>query len=381
VEIPLKENETQQSSSPPPRLVSIRSVLVGLIGVLFVNILTPFNDYIVNNTSLVGTVLPVAAIFVLLLITLGINVPLRLLKPKWALGQGEVALALGMTLVSCAIPGSALLKYVPAHIVGIWTQGAGDGMYRKVLDDMHLPTWMFPTTEKTDALSRARDPVIRDFIGRAQTKDDMFIEHFMAVPWHAWLAPAISYGLLYGSIFGIAIFLSVLVRRQWVENERLTFPLASLCVSLLEDPKPGRILNETYRSRLFWIALISVFSLHGINALHLYFPLRWPEIPLDFNLQGMMTEPPWVYMDPLFLKNKISFIVIGITYFVSSRIAFSIWACILLMQPIHMITQQQGDGHAAYDEAFGAMIPYALMIIWLGRAEWWMVCRRLFGKR
>ena len=46
-----------------------------------------------------------------------------------------------------------------------------------------------------------------------------------AVPWAIWAAP-----LLYWAVFGLALFLAmvclmVIVRRQWVEHERLAYPM------------------------------------------------------------------------------------------------------------------------------------------------------------
>src|SRR5687767_11699918 len=123
------------------KLVTVRAILVGLAGVLFVSILTPFNDYLVNNTSLVGSALPMALVLFVLFLVLAINVPLRRWWPKSALRQGELAVAIGMTLVSCAIPGSALLKYVPSHMVGLWNHAGSKDEYRRLLDEVQLPGW------------------------------------------------------------------------------------------------------------------------------------------------------------------------------------------------------------------------------------------------
>src|SRR5262249_26842504 len=142
-----------EGASPlPPKLVTLKSLTAGLIGVLFVNILTPYNNYLVNNTSLVGSALPIAFILFVLFLVLVANVLLRACLPRLALRQGEMAVAVMMALVSCAIPGSAFMKYIPGHMVGLWSHAGSNDQYRQLLDEVHLPAWMLPTMEAEDAL-------------------------------------------------------------------------------------------------------------------------------------------------------------------------------------------------------------------------------------
>ncbi len=371
-------------AAPARKLVTLRALVVGFAGVLFVSILTPFNDYIVNNTSLVGSALPMALVLFFIFFTLCINGPLRLWWPRAALQQGELALAMGMTLVSCAIPGSALLKFVPAHLVGIWTMASNNPSYRALLDAINLPDWMFPTTTGPHTtVGRADDPVIRHYIGRVPLDTDTFLAHFNAVPWHAWLMPALTWGFLFACIFGAGICLAILVRRQWVETERLSFPLATVFLSLIEEPSPGRAVCETFRKRSFLVAFCFVFAIHGINALHEYFPTNWPVVPLQFDLSKLMVEPPWIYIDPWVTRSKLSFMVIGVTYFISSRVAFSVWGCMLLLQVYRMLTHYSGTdwpGRGFGDHLTGAMFAYTAAIVWIGRHEWAAVIRRMFGR-
>ncbi len=224
---------------------------------------------------------------------------------------------------------------------------------------------------------------MRNYIGRAPVDADTFIAHWNAVPWHAWLTPAISWGLLFGCIFAVAIFMSILVRRQWVENERLNFPLADLCVSMIEDPAPGQVINATFRSPLFLAAFLGVFAVRGLNALHEYWPQVWPVLSMEYNFKNLTTNPPWTYLDPDVAAAKISFLIIGVTYFVQSRVAFSVWVCMLLLTPIRMATEYTGTdwpGAGLGDQLMGSIIVYALTIVWLGRDEWRLVLRQMAGR-
>src|SRR6185369_11926331 len=128
--------------------------------------------------------------------------------------------------------------------------------------------------------------------------------------------------------------------------------------------------NALFRSRSFWIACAGVFIVHGINALGLYDPKHFPEIPLDYNLLNITTEPPWSYADWYVRAGRFFFSVIGITYFVQARVAFSIWFFVLAWQIPKifggpMVVQWRAAG--ANDQAFGAVLAFAVMILWVGR--------------
>ena len=370
-------------TAPARGPVTWRSLTLGFVGVLFICVLTPFNDYVLNNTSLVGSALPIGLLLFFLLFIALINAAFHKWMPFLALGAPELATALAMTMVSCAIPGSAFLKYTPAHLVGIWGQATMNDSFRQVLDTSHLPSWMFPTMETTKTLERSQDPVVRNYIGRVATAHDTFLEHWQAVPWAAWRTPAMAWGILLAFIFGVAISMASLVHRQWSEAERLPFPLATLYGSLIEPPAPGRALNALFSNRLFWIAFGAVFAVHGVNSLHVYYPSVWPTIPIDYNLQGIFTEPPFNYIDPDVAKATISFTVVGLTYFVQQKVAFSIWICMLALTLPRMVVQYEGTdwpGEGFHDQVIGAIIPYVVMILWIGRHEWAMVIRRMFGR-
>jgi hypothetical protein len=242
---------------------------------------------------------------------------------------------------------------------------------------------MFPTMPETTAVGRSQDPVVRGYIGRVTTPHDTLIEHFWAVPWSAWGTPAIAWGILMVFIFGAAICMASLVHRQWIEVERLPFPLATLYASLIEPPAPGHALNTLFHNRYFWIAFGAVFTIHGLNALKIYYPRECPGFSISYDLKNILTNPPWNYIDPNIAKATISFTVLGLTYFVQQKIAFSIWFCMLALTVPRMLTRYEGTdwpGEGFHDQIIGALIPYVAMILWMGRHEWAMVIRRMAGR-
>jgi hypothetical protein len=361
------------------RPVNLRSVLLGLAGVCFICILTPYNDYAVNNTLLVGSYLPLGLLMFLLTIVLLVNSPLRKWRPQWALSAGELTVAVAMTLAACGVAGAGLMRFLPTTLVALYNKAAPSRDYRELLTQADLPDWMFPTLKGETIPERASEPVIQNFVQRIPHDADE------SAVWRevlsAWVTPALAWAIFVAAMFTGVICLMVIVRRQWVENERLPFPLAGVYHSLIEAPEPGRTFNALFRSVGFWIACLFVLVLHSINVMSVYDPQHFPNVPLGYQFQLLFSEPPWVYLEWHAKQAVVSFCVIGITYFLQTKIAFSLWFFYILSQALRMTSMQYQveitPGERA-DQAVGAAVVFVGMILWIGRHHWALVIRQMF---
>jgi hypothetical protein len=376
-------------ASPPDQrrsAVTWRSVLLGLGGVCFICGLTVYNDYVVENTFMVGNFLPIGLLLFFLLFIFLFNAPLWKWAPRWALSAGELAVALGMTLVSCCLPSSGLMRYLPANLVGIYHYAGVDASWRQTLvDQVNPPDWLFPKFQTKNVMDRGTvDPVISDYWSRADVKpaDDNFLGHLRAVPWSKWALPAAAWGVFLIGMYGAILCASVIFRKQWSENERLAFPLASVYLSLIDTPPPGRAFNDLFRAPRFWIAFGFVFLIHLIRGLHVYLPDYVPDLPIGFQMWDIYGKPPWAYTEYGFKGAQIYFCVIGVTFFISSSVAFSLWFFYLLKQAALMIMgtyQYEFTPGMEQDQLLGALVPFVLAGLWVGRKHWALVIRQMMS--
>src|SRR5436305_15219981 len=109
----LLNNAPPLSEASPPAAITFRSLLLGLLGVTLICGLTPYNDYALNNTFLIGNNLPLGVVMVTFLFIVFVNAPLWRFFPNRAFSAGELTVAFSMTLVSCALPSSGLMRYFP----------------------------------------------------------------------------------------------------------------------------------------------------------------------------------------------------------------------------------------------------------------------------
>lgn len=374
-------SEPPMSSPPSPqttgnaRAISWRSVGVGLLGVIAIAVVTPYNNLIVENTFFIGGTLPIGLVMILLLLVLLVNTPLRLWWPRRALGGAELAVAAGMMLISCSVPATGFVTYVFGQIVGVPNQSGIEMGVAPMLQEMNLPQWAFPVGDRAVAQGW-QHAAIRDYVGRLGADEP--------VPWAVWVRPVLAWTLWGLSMWGAVICFSVIVRRQWAENERLPFPVASIYASLIEPPAEGRALNTLLRARTFWLAFAGVLLLRSWSTLGMYFPKYVPAFSTGIDLKTLFTEDPWRYAENLFYQTNIHFSVIGLTYFIQTRIALSLWLFYVLLQVVlmgHGVAGAEFTQPMRVDQMFGAGVALALMLLWVGRHHLAMVARTMAGRR
>jgi hypothetical protein len=369
--------------------MTIRATLIGLGGAALVAGAAPFNDYVLNNSPLIGGSFPAAAVLVLL----GLIVLNALLKPNSLrntstlterptrdrrLSSSELALVLGMVLVACAIPTSGLMRYWQPTLVGTAWHSADSATKRGVIESLDLPTWFFPSSDSNNALT---DPVTAWFYDRIppDAPPGSFLDMLTA-----WAPPVLGWGVFFAAIFAAIGAISFVVARQWIENERIAFPLGEVQSLLIDAPTPGQRFNSTLASKPFLIAFGGVLILRFWNTLADYHPRYVPEIPMSFSLRHLIVDPPFGYMDGYITYATIYPLVIAIAFFMATRISFSLVFFVLASQiPIMAMASAGNDLNSTErrDLNLGALLAFAGMILWTGRHYYLRVVRGMFVRQ
>ncbi len=359
---------------PTDRAVTWRAVLMGLVWVALVSGIAPYNDHVLGNTFLIGSNLPLAAIVPLFVVVAAVNPLLALVRRGWALSSGELAVLFAVVLVGCAVPGSGLMRYWPGSLAGPLQLAREGGDRLALIGWLDLPSWIWPDLPGTTARERSLSPVIGALYSRWMADSN---------PAWAWVVPVLAWGVFLGALATALLCMAVIFRRQWVENERLAFPLAQIPLALIEPPADGSAWNATLRRRGFWVALSAVFTLHLWNGLARYLPDRVPVIPVYYDLWNLMSEPPLSYASYKLKDAAVFFSVVGVTFFVTTRVAMSLWAFFLLSQVYRMVSGSatgvpavagMGDQHA------GAVLAFAAATVWIARRHLGQVILAAIGR-
>ena len=342
------------------------AIVLSFLSCLFIWIVTPFSNFVLNTGFISDDYLPPSVLALLLPMVLLINPVLLKIRRSWALNSRQIALIVGMGLVAVSISSSGLLGKLPYSLArqvrdaGEWQEIAG--YYEKA----DLPPSLFPGKlgyhENTE--------VARQFLVKVRPGQ--------SIPWRAWMGPAVTWLSFFLFVWMMCISLSGIVLPQWQKDERLPFPLTRLLQSFMEAPEGRRLLPTVFREKWFWIAVLAVLFLHTLVGFNTYFPKMIPAFRPDWNLWAVLSDPPWAYL-PMYMKQgRFYFIVIGVSYFISTRVSFSIWFFMVAYALYTMICTAYvppfyGDVPMAHRS--GALLTVTLMILWLGRARWLYVFR------
>jgi len=336
-------------------MIRLRAVLIGLVAVAALGIVTPFCDLLWIGSLIGATYMPVGAIFLFFFFVFILNTILKALKIPFS--SAELLLIYAMMAVAAGIPSFGFSVHLIPIITAPFYYATPTNRYAEILHPL-IPKWTVPKNP---------DTIKWLYEGLPQGT---------GIPYRDWVGPLFWWTLLALAIYLVMFCLSIIVRKQWVENERLVFPLAHLPVDMVKEEGSGSPVPPFFKNRLMWIAFLIPVIVYSIKALHFYFPIV-PGINLDFRMEKFFTEKPWNSLSVFWLK--IYFCVLGFMYLIPTTLSFSIWFFYLLFQMETVIGATMGfpmpDFPGAFIKAFhsyqvaGGIIALAVLLFWAMRHE------------
>ena len=354
----------QQHNLSLPALTR-RSLVLGLGLVLLVSLGAPYSIWMVGASEITWSYFPigVGAPFVLLI---ACNAMLKRFASGRALARGELLTILIMGLVASGMP-----IFIAGYVLSIISKpyyGATRENEWATFIQPHLPEWAVPGN-----------------VGKAM---DYFYEGLplgeTRIPYEAWSGPLFWWLLLILAVYFICFCTVVLLRRHWVEHERLAFPLIQVPLLLVEESLDAS-LPPILRAKTFWIGCAVPLSILLFNCIQYFYP-AFVQIPVHSGggdivlVQGAPPVGAFIY-----------FPIVGFVYLVSTSISFSLvffYVLVLLETSLINLTGftasnpdpfvfnwQGGLGFQSYG-AFVAMVAWSL---WMGRRPLREVLRKVFG--
>ena len=360
--------DTDADIARPPRAVSARAVILGLIFSAALCAFTPYNDFKIAATYIAGTQFPIGAIFVLFVFSLIVNAVYYTVAPSKAFTRGELLTMWTMILVASGIPSSGMMRYfIPMIVAHKFMSNATNGWEDKIW--AKAPEWIkFQDKDAADAFFKGYP------LGQ---------EH---IPWGAWIGPLLAWVPL-SLLFLVATFcLTAILRRQWVENEKFSFPLVTLPVLLAEEPEPGQKVNALLRNPMLWLGVGVVTVLHTVRGLHQLYPAV-PDITLNWDFNNYLTVRPWNQVG--WLPGYIYPLVIGIAYLLPAEVCLSLWFFFFFFLAEKLLCIQfnwdmpgpQGYGDHLFHsmQAYGGGLALVGWTFWTGRTHFRNVWEKALG--
>ena len=184
-----------------------------------------------------------------------------------------------------------------------------------------------------------------------------------------WAGPVLKWWLFFTALWTAPVGLTVLLRRRWMDRERMSFPIVQLPLELSKPNIP--LLRHT----AFWIALCIAVTINIVNGLHTFVP-SIPLLPVKIwmsdtnNLERYFTGRPWNAIGT-FYACFYPFIV-GLGLLLPQDLSFSLWSFHLFWKAEAILVAWMGLNKTPEfpymkEQSFGGYIALLFFSLWAAR--------------
>ena len=338
-------------------LFTYRSLIVGTLLTLVISVGFAYARLVLSAAGMSSDYITAGAVFLFFLLTALINPVIKLFKRSWGFSRSELIIIYIMMIVASAIPTWGFSGNFIGMLPAVYFFATPENNWKELIHP-HIKSWMVIQDE---------DAIQYFYEG---------LPEGVGVPWGEWVVPLAAWGSLIIAIYLMMIACMVLIRRQWMENERLNFPLVQLPLEMVEEStRAGSkgILSPFVKDPLMWFGFLVPFTLLSMTGLHHYYPgVPQPDLYNYTNLFGPGGGG---------LEFLLNFMVIGLAYFLSLDVALSIWlfhVLVRLQMGIESMLGHQIPGEieifmegtlTVAHQGMGAMIALVLYGLFLSRAH------------
>ena len=282
--------------------VTLRAVAVGALLSLGISMFFAYARLGMATAGMSADYITAGAIFFFFALTAVVNPLLKLIRFSWGFTRSELIVVYIMMIMASAIPTWGFTANLIALLPSVFYYATPENNWAELLHP-YVTEWLAP--QDPDAVK-------------------YFFEGLplgQPIPWAAWARPLAAWCSFILAIYLMMITIMVIMRRHWVDHDRLTFPLLQLPLDMTEEGERGSHFSPFVKQPLLWLGFALPLLLLSSSALNHYFPFI-PEISLRNNVP--------LFGNSMVVATNINFIALGLSYFLSLDVAMSVWLFHLL---------------------------------------------------
>ena len=202
---------------------------------------------------------------------------------------------------------------------------------------------------------------------------------FEARNYKPWAGPIFHWWLLFSIMWSAPAGLAVLLRKRWVEQERMSFPIVQLPLEMAQPTLPA------FRHPAFWMAAGVVIAINALNGFHEFFPaLPVAAVKINqsqtFNLAKFFVSRPWSSVGWFWMCFYPW--VIGLGLLLPTELSLSLWFFYLFWKLQAVAVTQMGLTNVREfpymkEQSFGGYLAILGFSLWAGRRTFAGVWRRI----
>ncbi len=345
--------------------ISARALVLGALGALVIGYLAPYSIHVVHGSFMELDFSTPMALFFFFFLAAGPNLLVLRLRRSLALSPAELVTVYGMMIMASAIVTMGLTSQIIPVVTGPAYYASPQNKFaEEVLP--YIKPWLMPRGTGPGT------PVVKYLYEG--------LPPGQGVPWAAWMPCLLGWAPMLVALYVAMICSMVLLRKQWVENERLAYPLTFLPMELAGSRSRG--WPVIVRQPMFWAGFLLAGGLAAMVGLHAYYPT----VPAP-NLAPKTEAVKNVW----WLWFRMSMPMIGFFYLVNLDVTFSLWFFNLIFQVLSAIikvlklTSRENVGpFGANVDLFkysgtGAFISLIISGLWVARPHLRVIWGRVKG--
>lgn len=331
------------------RGVTTRAVLVGLL-------LLPFNAYWVTLMEVIryeGHPTTVSlfynCVFILTVLIMA-NSLVKRISPSRALHRNELIVIYVMLGIGSSLAGHDTIQIIAPQIVCPFEGATPENKWADLFH-AYLPRFLFLTEERI--------------------YEGAFTGGSTLYRWErivGWGKPVLMWSLFTVVLLFQMLCLNVILRRRWMDREKLTYPITHLPLEMTNERTP------LFTNRYLWGGFALAALVDSVNGLHGFFPAI-PEIKVrvvqyDPYMRDLFKGYPWGAL----AGTRISFypFAIGMGLLLPTDLAFSSWFFYIFWRLQRLVSALLGLSKIpsfpyVEEQSTAAYFGLCLFALWMGR--------------
>lgn len=328
--------------------ITLRSVIIGLIISICHTCWLVYEETTLSHLgqSFSSMMLVQSVIGILFLLMISNSIFKRIL-PQFVLSPVEMMVIFIMSTISAITSGFDLIQNLFPVLMWPFYMGAPSQGFSKYLQ--YVPSYFCP-----------KDPdIIKSFF----LGTHRFWGFFEPQIFKAWLIPILFWIVFFILLAFTMYCLNSMLRRQWLDRERLTMPIVELPMMMAK----GNTIGSIMKNPLFVTGFSFAAAILSLNCLSCLYP-SIPGVQLNlFNIgRAVFTNPPFNGMNPIWITWQP--FTIGLCYLMPLDVSFSCWFFYVAIRLSMAFATAQGwrDQNAGFNPAQWPFFNHIAQGAWIG---------------
>lgn len=347
------------SSNIPAHGVTLKSILIAVI-------LIPINCYWVIEMEVIrysGHPVTISLFFNVifsLFAVIGVNQLLQRFLPRIALVQSELVVVYLMLSIASGITGHDMLEILVPMLGHAFRFATPENEWQQLFLPF-LPEWL--TVSNNNLL-------------QGYYEGDLPLYTFETLL--GWATPVLWWTVFISVLIFGMLCINIIIRKQWIEYEKLSYPIIHLPLQLTETPH-----NRLFQNKLMWLGFCVAGGLALWNGISFLYPFL-PELRTRIKSYQVFTESPWNAMGSI--PFSLYPFAIGLGFFIPLDLSFSCWFFFWYWRLMRVAGAAFGFRNLprfpyTNEQASGGYLALCVLAIWASRRHLLRVGRALFSQK